>query len=110
MKEINLSMAVMWLLFEASIFLPMARQPLGGLGRHIFEASRSHTDTSHSVGPLWTSDQPDAENSQYRRLYVRLQLCTRHARSLHCPLTNKDAPYRDVIRDCIIVRQMAALT
>jgi hypothetical protein len=42
----------------------MARQPLGGLGLLIVEASRSHTlDTQHSVGLLWTSDQPDAETS-----------------------------------------------
>ena len=26
-------------------------------------ASRSHSDTPHSVGLLWTSDQPDAETS-----------------------------------------------
>jgi hypothetical protein len=42
----------------------MARQPLGGLGRLIIEASRSHIlDTPHSVGLLWTSDQPVAETS-----------------------------------------------
>jgi hypothetical protein len=45
------------------VFFPMARQPLGGLGRLIIEASRSHSDTPHSVGLLWTSDQPDAETS-----------------------------------------------
>jgi hypothetical protein len=41
----------------------MARQPLGGLGRLIIEASRSHSDTPHSVGLLCTSDQPVAETS-----------------------------------------------
>jgi hypothetical protein len=42
----------------------MARQPLGGLGLLIIEASRSHfLDTPHSVGLLWTSDQPVAETS-----------------------------------------------
>jgi hypothetical protein len=41
----------------------MARQPLLGLGLLIIEASRSYSDTPHSVGLLWTSDQPDAETS-----------------------------------------------
>jgi hypothetical protein len=30
------------------------------------EASRSHTGTPHSVGLLWTTDQPEAENSTWR--------------------------------------------
>ena len=38
-----------------------ACQLLVGQGLLIIEASRSHTP--HSVGPLWTSDQPDAETS-----------------------------------------------
>jgi hypothetical protein len=29
-------------------------------------ASRSHSDTPHSVGLLWTSDQPDAETSTWQ--------------------------------------------
>ena len=29
----------------------------------IIEVSRLHSDTSQSVGLLWTSDQPDAETS-----------------------------------------------
>jgi len=41
----------------------MAQQPLVGQGLLIVEASRSHSDTPHSVGLLWTSDQPDAETS-----------------------------------------------
>ena len=44
-------------------FLPMAQQPLLGQGLLIIEASRSHSDTPHSVGLLWTSDQPDKETS-----------------------------------------------
>ena len=31
-----------------------------GQGLLIIAASLSHPDTSHSVGLLWTSDQPDA--------------------------------------------------
>jgi hypothetical protein len=35
----------------------------GGPGFLIIEALRSHSDTPHSVGLLWTSDQSDAETS-----------------------------------------------
>jgi len=34
----------------------MTQQPLEGQGLLIIEASRSHSDTSHSVRILWTSD------------------------------------------------------
>jgi hypothetical protein len=36
----------------------MAQQPIAGQGLLIIEASRSHSDTPHSVGFLWTSDSP----------------------------------------------------
>jgi hypothetical protein len=39
----------------------MPQQPLADRGLLTVEASRSHSDTLHSVGLLWTSDQPDAE-------------------------------------------------
>jgi len=42
-----------------------ARQPLMGQGFLIVEASRSHSDTPHSVGHLWTSDQLVAEADTY---------------------------------------------
>jgi hypothetical protein len=42
----------------------IAQYPLVGQGLVIIEASRSHTDTAHSVGFLWTNDQPDAEASR----------------------------------------------
>ena len=45
------------------IFFLMAQQPLVGQGLLIIEASRSYSDTPHSVGLLWTSDQPDAQTS-----------------------------------------------
>jgi hypothetical protein len=41
----------------------MSQQPLLGQGLFIIEASRSHSDTPHSVGFLWTRDRPDAETS-----------------------------------------------
>jgi hypothetical protein len=44
-------------------FLPVAEQPPVGQGLLTVEASRSHSDTPHSVGILWTSDKPDAETS-----------------------------------------------
>ena len=52
--------------FKCSIFpvLPMAHQPLEGLGLLIIEATLSQSlDTPHSVAVLWTSDQPEAETS-----------------------------------------------
>ena len=48
---------------EKQFFISMAQQPLGGLGRLIIDASRSHSDTSQSVGLLWRGDQSDAETS-----------------------------------------------
>jgi hypothetical protein len=42
---------------------PMAQQSLVGQGHLIIEDSRSHSGTPHSVGLLWTSDQPAAETS-----------------------------------------------
>ena len=41
----------------------MAQQATVGQDLLIVEASRSHPDTPHSIGPLWASDQPDAETS-----------------------------------------------
>ena len=32
----------------------------------IIEVSRSHSDTPHSLGLLWTSDRPDAETSTWK--------------------------------------------
>jgi hypothetical protein len=41
----------------------MEQQTLGGQGLFGVEASHSHLVRPHSVGLLWTSDQPDAETS-----------------------------------------------
>jgi len=48
-----------WLLcFNSShFFFFVFRQPQVGLGLLIIEASQSHSDTPHSLGLLWTSDQ-----------------------------------------------------
>jgi hypothetical protein len=48
------------------LLLFMAQQPLVGQCLLIVEASRSYSDTPHSVGLLWTSDQPDAETSTWQ--------------------------------------------
>jgi hypothetical protein len=49
------------------IILPlMSQQPLVGQCVLIIESSRSYSDTPHSVGFLWTSDQPDAETSSWQ--------------------------------------------
>jgi len=36
------------------------QQPPVGQSLLVIEASRPHSDTQHSVGLLWTSNQPDA--------------------------------------------------
>jgi hypothetical protein len=41
----------------------MAQQPLVSQDLLITEASQSHSDTPHSEGLLWTSDQPVADTS-----------------------------------------------
>ena len=43
----------------------MIQQPLVGLDL-LYEVSRSHSDTPHSVGILWTSDRPVAETSTWQ--------------------------------------------
>jgi hypothetical protein len=43
----------------------MAQQPPAAQGLLTVEDSWSQLDTSHSVGLLWTSDQPDAETSTW---------------------------------------------
>jgi hypothetical protein len=48
---------------ELKLNFLVARQPVVGQGLLIVEASRSHSDTPHWVGLLWTSDQPVAETS-----------------------------------------------
>jgi hypothetical protein len=41
----------------------MAQQPLVGQGLLTVEGSKSHSDTPHLAGLLWTRDQSDAEPS-----------------------------------------------
>jgi hypothetical protein len=44
-------------------FFLTAQQPPLGHGPLFIKASRSHSDTPHSVELLWTSDWSDTENS-----------------------------------------------
>jgi len=41
----------------------IVQQSVTGQGLLTIETSRSHSDSSHSVGLLWTSDQPDVKTS-----------------------------------------------
>ena len=43
-----------------------SKKTQAGQGLLIVEPSRSHSDTPYSIGLLWTSVQPDAENSSWR--------------------------------------------
>jgi hypothetical protein len=49
----------------------MAQQPLVSQGRLITEASRSHLDTPHSVGPFWKSNQLDYETSTWQQTALK---------------------------------------
>ena len=39
----------------------------------LIEASRSHSDTPHAVGRLWTGNQPDAQNSTWQHTTLKTQ-------------------------------------
>jgi hypothetical protein len=65
---------------------PSTQQSLVGLRVLSIEASRSYSDTRHSVGLLWTSDQPDAETSTWQH--------TTHPTDRHpCPRRNSNLQY-----------------
>jgi hypothetical protein len=57
---------VLFVCLFVCLFVSVAQQPLVGQGLLIIEASRSHSDTPHSVGLLWTGDQPDTETSTWQ--------------------------------------------
>jgi hypothetical protein len=52
------------------VFFPTVQQTLVGLGLLVIEALRSHTHThtNHSVGLIWTSDQPVEATSTGRQI------------------------------------------
>ena len=49
---------------------PREQKYLVSQGLLIIESSRLHSDTSHSVGLLWTSDQPDEETSTWQHKII----------------------------------------
>jgi hypothetical protein len=57
---------VAWMIMLQNHFFPRCNIPPVGQSLLITEASRSHSDTAHSVRLLWTSDQPDAETSTWQ--------------------------------------------
>ena len=75
----------------ASIFSPVAQQALmiDGL---IIKATRSYSDTPHSVGLLWTSDQPHAaisdntQHSQQTDIHALCNPCKWRAANPHLRL------------------------
>jgi len=56
-----------------------------GQGPLINEESRSHSDTSQSVGLLWTSDQPDAQKSTWQNTTITTERhpCSQRDSKLH---------------------------
>jgi hypothetical protein len=56
-----------------SLFFPWRNSPPVGQGLLIMEDSWSHSDTSHSVGLLCTSDQPDAETTTWQHTTLTKQ-------------------------------------
>ena len=53
----------------------VAQQPPVGQGLLIIEASRTHSDTPHSAGLLWTRDQLVAETSTWQyTTFTRTQI------------------------------------
>ena len=51
----------------------MVQEPPVGQDLLIIEASQSHSEAPHSVGPLWTSDQPGAETSTWEHTTLTRQ-------------------------------------
>jgi hypothetical protein len=69
--------------YTGVILLPArVQEPLLGQGLLIIEASRSHSDTPHMVGFLWTSDQPSAENGCAPAVYYLYQFSWKSVKCL----------------------------
>ena len=62
-----------------AFLFPVLLRPIFAARTSLIEVSRSHSDTPHTVGILWTSDHPDAEtsNSQYTAVTRDKHLCPR---------------------------------
>jgi hypothetical protein len=62
---------------KSSNLFSMEQQTLVGQGLLIIEASRSHSDTPHSVGLLWTRDRLNAETSTWQHTPPTSHPCLR---------------------------------
>jgi len=61
------------------VFLfPVQQQALAGQDLLTVEASRSHSDTPHSVGLLWTSDQPHSKTSTWLNTTLTMDKTSMH--------------------------------
>ena len=79
----NISVSVLYYIL---LFYDFTQPPVG-LCFLIFEVSRSHSDTPHSVGLLWTSDRPVAETSTWQHSTRDRHPCPRrdtNSQSKHC--------------------------
>jgi len=61
----------------ATVFFPHGTTAPVGQGLLIIGDSRSHSDTPHSVGLSWTSDQPDTENFAWQHRTLTRHPCPR---------------------------------
>jgi hypothetical protein len=77
MYFIECFMTMETLLFLLTSFLLRRCEPIPCHGIHLWGFTISLMYTPHSVGPLWTSDQPDTETSLY--------LTTQHSRQTSMP-------------------------
>jgi hypothetical protein len=80
-------MLVVWTTTIISFFpvncFPHGPTAASDQGLRIIEASRSHSDTPHSVGLLWTSDQPVAETSTWQYTKITTGKHPYHRRDLN---------------------------
>ena len=78
------------------VFLSMTQHPLVYQGLLIIQASRSHSDTPHSVELRWKSDQPDAEISTWQH--------TTLTRDRHpYPKRDSNPQFQAIVRVIIII-------
>ena len=62
-------------------YRPTAQMPPEGQGLIIIDTSRSQSDMPQLVGLLWTSDQPDAETSNWQHITQRTSMPLRGIRN-----------------------------
>ena len=87
----------------------MAQQPSEGHGPLFIEDSRPHSDTSDSVGLLWTGDRPDSETSTWqhttltRDIHGSCWIRTRNPRKWEAadprlrPRCRRDRPFNSIV-------------